>query len=108
MLDALSELFLLRGIPRFIRSDNGSEFVAGSVRRWIAAVGAKTAYIEPGSRWENGYVESFNAWFRDELLDREIVASLREAPTLIEAWRRNGRPSEHSLGVVRTARPMGE
>ena len=89
VLDALSDLFLLRGVPGFIRSDNGPEFVAGHVRRWIATVGAKTAYIEPGSPWENGYVESFNARFRDELLDREIFTSLREAQILIEAWRRH-------------------
>lgn len=61
VIDALSELFLTRGIPGFIRSDNGPEFVADAVRTWIAAVGAKTAYIEPGSPWENGYVESFNS-----------------------------------------------
>lgn len=58
--DVLSDLFILRGIPAHIRSDNGPEFVAAAVREWIAAVGAQTAYIEPGSPWENGYVESFN------------------------------------------------
>ena len=89
VLEALSELFLRRGVPGFIRSDNGPEFVAGSVRRWITTVGAKTAYIEPGSPWENGYVESFNARFRDELLNCEIFTSLREAQILIEAWRRH-------------------
>lgn len=87
VLKALSELFLLRGVPGFIRSDNGPEFIVGHVRRWIATVGAKTAYIEPGSPWENGYVESFNARFREELLDREIFTSLREAQILIETWR---------------------
>ena len=89
VLDALSDLFLCRGVPGFIRSDNGPEFVAGHVQHWIATAGAKTAYIEPGSPWENGYVESFNARFRDELLDREIFTSLREAQILIEAWRRH-------------------
>ena len=65
------------GVPGFIRSGNGPEFVAGHVRRWIATVGAKPATIEPGCPWEHGYVESFNARFRDELLDREIFTSLR-------------------------------
>ena len=64
----LTELFILRAIPAYIRSDNGPEFVAGAVRQWIAAVGARTAFIEPGSPWENGYIESFNARLRDELL----------------------------------------
>ena len=89
VLEALSELILLRGAPGFIRSDNGPEFVAGHVQRWIVAVEAKNAYIEPGSPWENGYVESINARFRDELLDWEIFKSLREAQILIEAWRRH-------------------
>ena len=64
----LTDLFIVRGIPGYIRSDNGPEFVAEAVRRWIAAVGAQTAFIEPGSPWENGYIESFNARLRDELL----------------------------------------
>ena len=85
VLDAPSDLFLLRGVPGFIRSDNGPEFVAGHVRRWITT----TADIKPGSPWENSYVESFNARFRDELLDREIFTSLREAQILIEVWHRH-------------------
>ena len=89
VIDVLSDLFILRGIPGHIRSDNGPEFVAKSVRAWITGVGAKTAYIEPGSPWENGYVESFNARLRDELLDGEIFYSLREAEILIESWRRH-------------------
>ncbi|MBT8459134.1 MAG: IS3 family transposase [Rhodobacteraceae bacterium] len=89
VIDALSDLFILRGVPGFIRSDNGPEFVARAVRDWIAAVGARTAYIEPGSPWENGYVESFNARFRDELLNGEIFYSLREAQIIIEKWRRH-------------------
>ena len=89
VIDVLSDLFILRGTPGHIRSDNGSEFVAKSVREWITAVGAKTAYIEPGSPWENGYVESFNARLRDELLNGEIFYSLREAEILIESWRRH-------------------
>ena len=65
----LLDLFILRGIPGHVRSDNGPEFIATAVRAWIAAVGAETAYIEPGSPWENGFIESFNARLRDELLD---------------------------------------
>ncbi len=87
VLDALTDLFILRGAPEYIRSDNGPEFIAQKVRDWIAAVGAKTAYIEPGSPWENGYCESFNARFRDELLNGEIFYSLKEAQILIEQWR---------------------
>ena len=67
----------------------GPEFVAKAVRGWIAAVGARTAYIAPGSPWENGYVESFNARLRDELLEGEIFYSLREAEVVIESWRRH-------------------
>ena len=87
VLDALTDLFILRGPPEYIRSDNGPEFIAQKVRGWIAAVGAKTAYIEPGSPWENGYCESFNARFRDELLNGELFYTLREAKILIEQWR---------------------
>ena len=82
VIDVLSDLFILRGIPSFIRSDNGPEFVAQAVQDWIQAVGARTAYIEPGSPWENGYCESFNARFRDEFLNGEIFYSLREAQIL--------------------------
>jgi putative transposase len=89
VIDVLSVLFILRGVPGHIRSDNGPEFVAKAVRAWITGVGAKTAYIEPGSPWENGYVESFNARLRDELLDGEIFYSLREAQIIIESWRRH-------------------
>ena len=89
VIDALSDLFILRGVPSFIRSDNGPEFIAQAVRGWIKAVGAKTAYIEPGSPWQNGYCESFNARFRDELLNGEIFYSLREAQILIEEWRKH-------------------
>jgi len=85
----LADLFVTRGTPEHIRSDNRPEFVAKAVQGWIAAVGAKTAYIAPGSPWENGYVESFNGKLRDELLRGEIFYSLREAEVLIEAWRRH-------------------
>jgi putative transposase len=87
VIDVLSDLFILRGVPGHIRSDNGPEFVAKAVQAWITAVGAKTAYIAPGSPWENGYVESFNARLRDELLDGELFYSLREAQIIIESWR---------------------
>ena len=80
VIDVLSDLFILRGVPGHIRSDNGPEFVAKAVREWIAAVGAKTAYIEPGSPWENGYCESFNAKLRDELLNGEIFYTLTRGP----------------------------
>ncbi len=89
VVDALTDLFILRGPPEYIRSDNGAEFIAKKVRAWIGAVGAKTAFIEPGSPWENGYCESFNARFRDELLNGEVFYSLREAQILIEKWRRH-------------------
>lgn len=89
VIDALADLMILRGAPEHVRSDNGPEFVAKAVREWIASVGTKTAYIEPGSPWENGYVESFNGKLRDELLNREIFYTLKEAQVLIEAWRRH-------------------
>ncbi len=89
VVDALTDLFILRGPPAFIRSDNGPEFVARPVRDWIAAIGAATAFIEPGSPWENGYCESFNARLRDELLNGEIFYTLKEAQIVIEQWRRH-------------------
>jgi putative transposase len=89
VIDVLSDLFILRGVPGHIRSDNGPEFVAKSVRAWITAVGARTAYIAPGSPWENGYIESFNARMRDELLSGEIFYSLKEAQIIIESWRQH-------------------
>lgn len=100
VIDVLAELFRIRGVPRHIRSDNGPEFIAKAVREWIAAVGAKTAYIEPGSPWENGYCESFNSKLRDELLNGEIFYSLAEAKIIIESWRRhyNTRRPHSSLG----------
>ena len=84
VIDVLSDLFILRSVPAHIRSDNGPEFVAKAVQEWIASVGAKTAYIERGSPWENGYIESFNARLRDELLNGEIFYTLREAQIVIE------------------------
>jgi len=89
VIDVLSDLFILRGIPTHIRSDNGPEFIAKALREWIAAVGAKTAYIMPGSPWENGYCESFNSKLRDELLNGEIFYTLKEAKIIIENWRQH-------------------
>jgi transposase InsO family protein len=86
VIDKLFELFILRGIPEHIRSDNGPEFTAKVVRRWLNRSGVKTAYIEPGSPWENGYIESFNGKMRDELLNREIFTTLTEAKVLIKQW----------------------
>ena len=84
----LSELFIERGVPEYLRSDNGSEFTADFVRDWLHRVGAKTLFIEPGSPWENGYIESFNGTFRDELLNGEIFDTILEARILTEQWRR--------------------
>ena len=100
VVDLLSDLFILRGIPGHVRSDNGPEFIAKAVRAWIAAVGATTAYIEPGSPWENGYCGSFNSKLRDELLDGEVFYSLAEAKVVIESWRRhyNGNRPHSALG----------
>ena len=89
VLSALSWLFLLRGVPAHIRSDNGSEFTARKVRGWLARMQVRPLFIEPGSPWENGYIESFNGKLRDELLDREVFYNLREAQVLIEDWRRH-------------------
>ncbi len=87
VIDQLYELFLLRGVPEHIRSDNGPEFTAKKVRDWLIGLGVKTLFIEPGSPWENGYIESFNGKLRDELLNREIFTTLTEAKILIEQWR---------------------
>ncbi len=89
VIDVLSDLFILRGVPGHIRSDNGPEFIAQTVREWIAAVGAMTAFIEPGSPWENGCCESFNSKLRDELLDGEMFYILAEATIVIESWRQH-------------------
>ncbi len=89
VLERLAELFVFRGTPRYIRSDNGPEFTAGRVREWLSRVQVNTLFIEPGSPWENGYVESFNGKLRDELLNGEIFYTLLEAKVLIERWRRH-------------------
>jgi putative transposase len=88
VIDQLFQLFIFRGIPEHIRSDNGPEFTAREVRRWLSRVGVKTLFIERGSPWENGYIESFNGKLRDELLNAEIFDTLTEAKVLIEGWRK--------------------
>ena len=88
VLYRLSTLFVERGTPDYIRSDNGPEFTAKAVRKWLGKVGVKTLFIEPGSPWENGYNESFNGKLRDELLNGEIFTTLKKAQYLIESWRR--------------------
>jgi len=88
VIDILFNLFIFRGIPEHIRSDNGPEFTAKAVRKWLTRLGVKTLFIERGSPWENGYIESFNGKLRDELLNREIFTTLEEAKVLIEQWRR--------------------
>ncbi len=85
----LAEPFILRGVPSHVRSDTGPEFIATAVRNWIAAVGARTALIEPGSPWENGFCESLNSKLRDELLNGKIFCSLAEAKVVVESWRRH-------------------
>jgi transposase InsO family protein len=87
VLDRLADLFARKGVPEYIRSDNGAEFTAWAVRDWLERLGVQTAYIEPGSPWENGYIESFNGKLRDELLNGEIFDTLLEAKVLIERWR---------------------
>ena len=88
VIDILFNLFIFRGIPEHIRSDNGPEFTARAVRKWLNRLGVRTLFIERGSPWENGYIESFNGKLRDELLNREIFTTLEEARVLIEQWRR--------------------
>ena len=89
VLDQLTQLFIQRRLPDYIRSDNGSEFTAKTVRKWLDDLGVKTLYIEPGSPGENGYLESFNGKLRDELLNIEIFDTLLEVQVLVERWRRH-------------------
>ena len=89
VIEVLADVLLFRGIPEHIRSDNGPEFIAEDLRKWLANVGTGTLYIEPGSPWENGYCESLNSKLRDELLNGEIFTTMREAQVLIENWRRH-------------------
>ena len=87
IIEQLFYLFVFRGTPGYVRSDNGPEFTAKAIRKWLNDLGVNTLFIEPGSPWENGYIESFNGKLRDELLDREIFTTLTEASILIEEWR---------------------
>jgi len=89
VVEVLTDLFIERGVPVHIRSDNGSEFIAKRVREWLERLQVRPLYIEPGSPWENGYIESFNGKMRDELLNGEIFYSLKEAQVLIEMWRKH-------------------
>jgi putative transposase len=100
VLYKLSELFITEGIPDHIRSDNGSEFTCRSVRSWLERLGVKTLFIEPGSPWENGYIESFNGKLRDELLNGEIFDTILEAKVITENWRNhyNQKRPHSSLG----------
>jgi transposase InsO family protein len=87
VIDTLAELFAMRGVPSCIRSDNGPEFVAQAIRRWLAQVGVETLYIEPGSPWENGFAESFHSRLRDEFLAVEEFESMTAARRLTAHWR---------------------
>jgi len=106
VLARLAELFIFKGTPDYIRSDNGPEFIAKDLRAWLVRVGVKTLYIEPGSPWENGYIESFNGKFRNELLDGEIFYTLHEAKIIIERWRHHyNHVRPHSSLGYRPPRP---
>jgi transposase InsO family protein len=87
VVSTLEYLFEVRGVPEHIRSDNGPEFIAEAVKSWLARRGSKTLYIEPGSPWENAYSETFNSRLRDEVLDREVFETLKEAKVLLEDHR---------------------
>ena len=88
VIEVLAELMVFRGVPDNFRSDYGPEFTARAVREWLGRVGARTLYIEPGSPWENGYIESFNGKLRDKLLDREVFYTLLEVSVLTDRYRR--------------------
>ena len=98
--ECLTELFLERGTPEYIRSDNGSEFTEHHLRRWLDNLEVKPLYIEPGSPWENGYIESFNGKLRDEVLNREIFDTLQEARVIIGQWR-------HEYNTIRPHSALG-
>lgn len=87
VLYKLSEQFTTQGIPDYIRADNGSEFTAEPIRKWLERLGVRIAYIEPGIPWENGYIESFNGKLRDELLNGEIFDTIFESKVVTEQWR---------------------
>lgn len=105
VIEVLKELFLIRGTPEHIRSDNGPEFIAHAIGAWLGIAKVSTLYIEPGSPWENGYIESFNGRVRDELLESELFTCLAEAKMLSTQWRLeyNHRRPHSSLGYVAPA-----
>jgi putative transposase len=105
VIDVLRELFMIRGVPGHVRGDNGPEFIAKAIREWLELANVQTLYIAPGSPWENGYAESFHGRLRDELLNAEEFADLREAKALAERWRNeyNHRRPHSSLGYVAPA-----
>ena len=104
VLDQLTQLFIQRRLPDYIRSDNGGEFTAKAVRKWLDDLGVKTLYIEPGSPWENGYLESFNGKLRDKLLNIESFDTLLKVQALTERWRRhyNGEISYDGERIIPT------
>ena len=95
VLVTLWQAMMQYGIPEHIRSDNGTEFIAGKIQRWLRVNQIKTLYIEPGSPWQNGYIESFHSRFRDECLNREWLLNLREARVVIEDWRQHYNTERH-------------
>lgn len=107
VIELLADVMITRGIPEHIRSDNGPEFTAKVIRSWLAGIGTKTLYIEPGSPWENGYCESFNGKLRNECLNQEIFYSLKEARIVIEQWRHHyNHVRPHSALGYRPPAPM--
>ena len=105
VVDVLASLFMVRGAPKFIRSDNGPEFIADAIERWLKSHHVETLHIAPGSPWENGYIESFNGKLRDEVLNREVFCSVKEAKVIVETWRLdyNHRRPHSSLGYMTPA-----
>lgn len=105
IIEVLIDLFMIRGIPQYIRSDNGPEFIAKAIKRWLGRTGVKSLYVEPGSPWQNGYVESFHSRVRDEFLNTELFTSIAEAKLLAMQWRLeyNHRRPHSSLGYVTPA-----
>jgi putative transposase len=119
VIEHLADVMVVKGVPEHIRSDNGPEFVAKDLRKWLADTGAKTLYIEPGSPWENGYCESFNSKLRDEFLNGEIFYSIKELRVLAERWRKHYntirphsslryKPPAPEAWLTSTARQQGE
>jgi len=106
VIDTLAELFAMRGVPEYVRSDNGPEFIAQAIRTWLGRVDVKTLYIEPGAPWENGYAESFHGRLRDELLGVEVFDDLRSARLLARSWKEdyNHVRPHSSLGYLPPAR----